>query len=63
MRHATLEEQHHIQECIEKISKPTGQNFWYYSETEPSPCDRCPNHPKNGGNGICHCILGQKVFY
>ena len=24
-----------------------------------SPCDHCSNNPKNGGSGICHCILGQ----
>ena len=24
-----------------------------------SPCDRCSNNPKNGGSGICNCILGQ----
>ena len=24
-----------------------------------SPCDRCSNNPKNGGSGICHCILGH----
>lgn len=24
-----------------------------------SPCVHCPNNPKNGGSGICHCILGQ----
>ena len=24
-----------------------------------SPCDSCSNNPKNGGSGICHCILGQ----
>ena len=23
-----------------------------------SPCDNCSNNPKNGGNGICNCILG-----
>lgn len=23
-----------------------------------SPCDYCSNNPKNGGSGICHCILG-----
>ena len=27
--------------------------------TDGSPCDRCSNNPKNGGSGICHCILGQ----
>ena len=22
-------------------------------------CINCSNNPKNGGSGICHCILGQ----
>ena len=29
----------------------------------PSPCDNCSNNPKNGGSGICHCILGQQTIY
>lgn len=24
----------------------------------PKPCQGCPNHPSNGGSGICHCTLG-----
>lgn len=28
-----------------------------------SACDNCPNNIKNGGSGICHCILGQQTFY
>ena len=24
----------------------------------PDPCRSCPNHPSNGGSGICHCTLG-----
>lgn len=24
----------------------------------PDPCITCSNHPKNGGSGICNCILG-----
>lgn len=29
-----------------------------------SPCDNCNNNPKNGGSGICHCILGtQQINY
>lgn len=24
----------------------------------PEYCKACPNHPSNGGSGICHCILG-----
>ena len=23
-----------------------------------NPCEHCSNNPKNGGTGICHCILG-----
>lgn len=28
-------------------------------EIEQSACKNCSNNPKNGGSGICHCILGQ----
>lgn len=28
--------------------------------TASDACSWCPNHPANGGSGICHCILGQK---
>ena len=24
----------------------------------PPACRSCPNHPSNGGSGVCHCILG-----
>ena len=27
------------------------------------PCDSCSSDPKNGGNGVCHCILGQQITY
>ena len=26
-------------------------------------CACCSNNPKNGGSGICHCILGSSQFY
>ena len=26
----------------------------------PEACQHCSNHPSNGGNGICHCILGTQ---
>ena len=26
-------------------------------------CKNCPNNPKNGGDGICFCILGQNIVY
>lgn len=25
---------------------------------DSSPCKYCSNNPRNGGSGICHCILG-----
>ena len=25
----------------------------------PKSCRNCPNHPANGGSGICSCTLGQ----
>lgn len=29
----------------------------------PPACRNCPNHPSNGGSGICFCTLGQQTFY
>lgn len=29
------------------------------SKFSQSACDNCSSNPKNGGNGICHCTLGQ----
>ena len=26
-------------------------------------CENCPNNPKNGGDGICFCTLGQNIVY
>lgn len=28
----------------------------------PAACVQCPNHPSNGGSGLCHCILGQPLI-
>lgn len=28
-----------------------------------SPCEKCSNNPRNGGSGICHCILGTPTIY
>lgn len=35
------------------ITNPIDSNMF-----SNSACDNCPTNPKNGGNGICHCILG-----
>ena len=29
----------------------------------PLPCRNCSNYPINGGSGICHCTLGDQVFF
>jgi len=34
-----------------------------YSNQTNSYCEYCSNHPKNGGSGICHCILGTPIIY
>ena len=28
-----------------------------------SSCENCPSNPKNGGDGICFCTLGQHIIY
>ena len=33
------------------------------NNTYRTPCENCPNNPKNGGSGICHCVLGNKIIY
>lgn len=41
--------------------------YYNYNTTStdaiPPACRNCPNHPLNGGSGICHCILGQRPVY
>ena len=29
----------------------------------PDVCRNCPNHPSNGGTGMCHCVLGTQTVY
>lgn len=38
-------------------------NFPYYQHFYNNTCMSCPNNPKNGGSGICNCILGTQVVY
>lgn len=41
-----------------------GNQFGWPSEQRtgfPSACASCPNHPSNGGSGICNCILGSQT--
>ena len=65
MRDATSEELQSVEDYIGSISVPTGINFddFYDNFDTPSACNNCSNNPKNGGNGICNCILGQQTIY
>ena len=39
---------------------------WLQEDDEPSApdaCKNCPNHPSNGGSGVCHCVLGTRTVY
>lgn len=29
----------------------------------PAACKACPNHPANGGSGICNCVLPDEIIY
>lgn len=42
-----------------KYTKMEDQFFTMYNDS----CSGCPNHPKNNGSGICHCILGDRISY
>ena len=48
----------------EEYVKQTEEHFKWIKEHslnnfQNHSCNKCPNNPKNGGNGICNCILGQ----
>jgi len=59
----------------EKLNKIIDNNSGTYTPIEvpfynypwsvdtPDPCKNCPQHPSNGGSGICHCTLGQNISY
>lgn len=50
----------HIDSMSEQIIKiPYGLDNSSNNKFNDVPCDNCPNNIKNGGSGICHCILGE----
>lgn len=49
--------------CLTTACINPNYNYSYFSSMinynyPNSPCENCSNNPKNGGSGICHCILG-----
>lgn len=43
----------------DNISLSNGDYALPISNFNQSACLNCPNNPKNGGDGICFCTLGQ----
>lgn len=56
-----------VDELQQEISKLMQPPYVYKDDegtivTLSSACKTCPNHPSNGGSGICNCTLGQADF-
>ena len=45
---------------LEKPNFTELKNPFINNNSENKACDNCNNNPKNGGTGICFCILGQE---
>ena len=54
---------HKTSEDIERINKEIDRLTLNNNQLVPRPCRSCPNHPTNGGSGMCHCILGSQTIY
>lgn len=39
------------------------KNPFVRNNFENKACENCSSNPKNGGTGICNCILGQQTIY
>ena len=48
---------------IDLIIEPSETTDTFESLFINDNCKKCSNHPKNGGSGICHCVLGSHVIY
>lgn len=45
------------------MEKWRGEQDDWSSKPAPKACENCPNHPNNGGSGVCNCTLGMGSFY
>ena len=46
------------------ISAILPREFWDDNYDIPEACKKCKNHPSNGGNGVCCCVLGaSNIWY
>lgn len=49
---------------LEEFMQKTQQTFeqlefpgWSTPSFIPKGCEKCPNHPSNGGSGLCNCVI------
>ena len=47
----------YIYKELEELEKQNNKQLLNFSDI-PAGCRNCPNHPSNGGSGICHCTIG-----
>ena len=65
----TIEELNTLLQREFERGKSSNQTMTYIPNTSfdyksfiPEPCKSCPNHPSNGGSGVCPCILGNTTI-
>lgn len=66
--------ENHDNTLIGSEEKEFKSPWWTHTKSTPSitfnakhneynSCDNCSNNPKNGGSGICFCVLGMSGIY
>jgi len=48
--------------CINQEVLQEKYRYFYYPFVNNNACTYCSNNPKNGGGGVCHCILGGMIW-
>ena len=46
-----------IAPCVEPLPNLDWVSTSISNDSIPDCCKSCPNHPSNGGSGICNCVL------
>lgn len=57
-----LRELKQYREYFKSFETLNGNLFGIDLNKVPESCHGCPQHPSNGGSGICFCILGQPLI-
>ena len=48
--------------CINPGYHNIDYSHYTYTYSNSEYCTRCLNHPRNGGSGICSCILATPII-